>query len=591
MPEPRPERETSRTRETLVRGYKEGMLAGFRLHPDATLELAPDGTILRANPKVEALLGKTAEELKGKHITKVVPPHANAHVDHTEVLGELSKTAPGQAVVHPLHTTVQLAGPRGRPLEAYLRFIAYRPMGSEHPTIFAHLTHTEPILKESKLFENILNLNADINAHEDLKNILPRLAQHLGERMRCAALVATVATPEDSAHHLDLKPGNELIIRAMHGFDLADFAPHVRFDFGKGLLGAAAAHRTFTRVKNLQEYPTRLPELAKKYKIRDAIAIPLLANGARPGEEPALVGVIGLFKHEPFAGEEFADHEVKLLRHVADNAATKIYQTRLSDRLRYLADHDDLTHLHNRGRFFRTLREYLQLRRANGDRVTHALKAGESFGLVYADADNLKALNDAHGHTAGNLGLVAIGRAFQRAARKTGLDKSAVLARLGGDEYGALLPGASPLDTQKFEAEFQRTLQRYVSLNTKFKRAEFGASTARTTFVTEGKSDPETHVVNIKDLEKRLAPHAHAAEENYLDAVLADPEVKVQAPKAATKRKSGYIHGAFQLELAEAFRDKDKRGQPLHLTLAELQEMLGRHANIEPFLKRLGRTR
>ncbi len=53
--------------------------------------------------------------------------------------------------------------------------------------------------------------------------------------------------------------------------------------------------------------------------------------------------------------------------------------------------------------------------------------------------DDLKALNDEHGHQAGNRAITAVASAIQRAIRTTDM-----AARAGGDEFVIFLPEATP---------------------------------------------------------------------------------------------------------------------------------------------------
>ncbi len=94
--------------------------------------------------------------------------------------------------------------------------------------------------------------------------------------------------------------------------------------------------------------------------------------------------------------------------------------------LEFLADHDPLTDLLNRRAFLRQL----------GRHQRHRDEAG---AVIIFDLDALKAVNDAHGHQAGDeliIRTAAISRSQLR-----GTD---VIARLGGDEFAVLLPGTSP---------------------------------------------------------------------------------------------------------------------------------------------------
>ena len=58
---------------------------------------------------------------------------------------------------------------------------------------------------------------------------------------------------------------------------------------------------------------------------------------------------------------------------------------------------------------------------------------GRPFTLVLADIDNLKQLNDIHGHSAGNAAIRRVAEALQ-----DGVDETDELARVGGDEFALL---------------------------------------------------------------------------------------------------------------------------------------------------------
>ena len=58
-----------------------------------------------------------------------------------------------------------------------------------------------------------------------------------------------------------------------------------------------------------------------------------------------------------------------------------------------------------------------------------------ALGYLQIDMDNLKVLNDSAGHGAGDAALVALAREMQV------LMPSAIIGRLGGDEFGVLIPG------------------------------------------------------------------------------------------------------------------------------------------------------
>lgn len=100
----------------------------------------------------------------------------------------------------------------------------------------------------------------------------------------------------------------------------------------------------------------------------------------------------------------------------------------LQDELRYNAVHDTLTGLLNRREFEKVLT----------DAVKNFKSKGISYILCYLDLDFFKLINNAAGHTAGDFLLQEVANVMQKRLRKTD-----VLARLAGDEFGALLLNSS----------------------------------------------------------------------------------------------------------------------------------------------------
>ena len=71
----------------------------------------------------------------------------------------------------------------------------------------------------------------------------------------------------------------------------------------------------------------------------------------------------------------------------------------------------------------------------------HGLRVRDSRGgyaILMVDMDDLKALNDGHGHQAGNRAITTVASAIQRAIRNTDF-----AARSGGDEFIVFLPDAT----------------------------------------------------------------------------------------------------------------------------------------------------
>lgn len=114
-------------------------------------------------------------------------------------------------------------------------------------------------------------------------------------------------------------------------------------------------------------------------------------------------------------------------------------------RVTRLARTDALTGLLTRGRFFELLVE--ELRRAQ--RYRHPLS------VAYFDVDDFKAVNDGHGHGAGDRLLQEVADTLQRGTRAFD-----AVARLGGDEFIVLLPETGAEAAAPLLARLQGDLKR-----------------------------------------------------------------------------------------------------------------------------------
>lgn len=100
----------------------------------------------------------------------------------------------------------------------------------------------------------------------------------------------------------------------------------------------------------------------------------------------------------------------------------------LNRRLHEQTIRDPLTGLHNRRYFDESISR----------EVARAIRTDEPLALVAIDLDHFKAVNDAHGHAAGDLVLQNLARVVSADVRVSDL-----VCRIGGEEFLVTLPGAS----------------------------------------------------------------------------------------------------------------------------------------------------
>lgn len=102
---------------------------------------------------------------------------------------------------------------------------------------------------------------------------------------------------------------------------------------------------------------------------------------------------------------------------------------RLVQRLRHQTEHDALTDLLNRRAMERLIEGESRRQR----------RGGGTFALLSVDIDHFKRINDHYGHGVGDEVLKRVADVMRRSCRETDH-----LARMGGEEFWVLMPGADP---------------------------------------------------------------------------------------------------------------------------------------------------
>jgi len=115
----------------------------------------------------------------------------------------------------------------------------------------------------------------------------------------------------------------------------------------------------------------------------------------------------------------------------------------LSKKLSYQATHDGLTDLINRQEFERQLGRVMK-------------QNNNANALCYMDLDQFKVVNDTCGHVAGDELLRQLSMVLRRACRP-----SDILGRLGGDEFGLLMPDCTLDEARVVANNLLNTAQRF----------------------------------------------------------------------------------------------------------------------------------
>ncbi|WP_217924090.1 sensor domain-containing diguanylate cyclase [Miltoncostaea oceani] len=368
---------------------------------------AADGAIVACNPAAERILGLTAGQMMGR--TPRDPRWRAVREDGT----------PFPAEEHPAARTLR----SGRPLrdvimgvhraDGRLRWISVGtdtlPGGDEGGRM---VLSTFMDVTERRTAEQALRADAAQHA------ALTRVATLVASGAAPGAVFATVA--REAARVLDAEAAGvvrcdpEGTVRVVGTWSFADLL--------RPPLGSLVPLDAPTAVaRALRE---RRPARVTGYEGLDGgDDVPYRCGAACPVQvEGRLWGAVTVAA----AGRDgFDDAATTRLERFADLVALAVSGAEARERLVGLATTDDLTGLAN----LRAFRERLD------QEVGRAVRHGRPLSLVAIDIDHFKAVNDAHGHPAGDRVLAAVARRLRDLARGEDL-----LARVGGEEFAWIIP-------------------------------------------------------------------------------------------------------------------------------------------------------
>lgn len=164
--------------------------------------------------------------------------------------------------------------------------------------------------------------------------------------------------------------------------------------------------------------------------------------GIRLGGE--LIGILLL--PNKLSRDPYTDDDRELLLMLANEAAVAIQNAQIYSEAKRQAVRDELTKLYN----YRFFQEFLD------KEIARCQRTKQVFSVIYLDLDFFKAYNDIFGHLAGDEALVAVGQAIS-----TSIRPADIATRMGGDEFGIILPGATGENALKVAKRIKNAVQTY----------------------------------------------------------------------------------------------------------------------------------
>lgn len=207
----------------------------------------------------------------------------------------------------------------------------------------------------------------------------------------------------------------------------------VRIGPDVGSCGAAAYRREAVFVADIVHDPlwANYRELAATHGYRSCWSTPIFSHHSE---------VLGTFAMYSASVREPTSAEIRLIEISTRIAGIAIQRKQAEDHIHFMANHDALTGLPNRA----LLND--QLTQA----VLHAQRYDRRVTVLFIDLDNFKAVNDVHGHNAGDELLKLVASRMVDCLRATD-----TVVRLSGDEFVILLN-----DQPKYANIVTETLQK-----------------------------------------------------------------------------------------------------------------------------------
>ncbi len=214
-----------------------------------------------------------------------------------------------------------------------------------------------------------------------------------------------------------------LVPQYVSGEDRALFAS-LRIPLGQGLSGWVAEHRSPICNGNPSVEPGYLNDPRKFSRLNSALVVPLASDAG-------VLGALALYRSAP---NGFSLDDQRILLTIAAKLSVCVDNTQRLEQVENSASTDYLTGLPNARALFMQLHEEISRSRRNG--TTTAVLVG--------DLDGFKPVNDRFGHLAGNEVLRLVGSGLRSLCREYDL-----VARMGGDEFVVVMPGASREDVNE----------------------------------------------------------------------------------------------------------------------------------------------
>ncbi len=282
------------------------------------------------------------------------------------------------------------------------------------------------------LLERLSTLQRSIASRDDLEEVFGGIVTGASELLGDEVVDLSLIDPDEPSM---------LEIVASVGFSDELLAQIGRTRIDQGTAGHAITGRRPIVVEDYGSDPRHIPDMAVD-GLRSVISAPIYQRGE-------LVGALSLGTRRP--GRRYREMEREAVVAFAEHAGLALNDAKAAEETAHQAFHDPLTGLANRALFL--------------DRLTQAraraARSGGSVGVVFADLDGFKTVNDSLGHAAGDQLLII---AAQRLVSVVG--PTDTVARFGGDEFAILIEDAGdPINAARLARRALEVLEKVIEIH------------------------------------------------------------------------------------------------------------------------------
>jgi diguanylate cyclase (GGDEF)-like protein len=286
----------------------------------------------------------------------------------------------------------------------------------------------DALRERAALFTRLAAFGSAVNASLDITTAYSRIVAAVAEALQTDIVSLILRDPAS---------GEDRIV-AVHGGDARYIG--VRIPRGEGMAGQAIGER---RIISSESFPrSSFPMALKGARVSDVLvgaALPLL-------DEDRVVGAISLCRHD--LTRSFSELELEAMPLIGSQVTLALANVALHARVADAAIRDPLTGLWNR--------RHLEVSTARlfAARSRLPLDERRPIAVILFDLDHFGEFNKLHGHVIGDAVLRSFGSILSGRLRS-----SDIVARFGGEEFVAILDGATVEEAQRVAEEIRRELE------------------------------------------------------------------------------------------------------------------------------------